>query len=216
MDPFLRSFLLFLIGSFFLGIVGCASYEPKSMDRTGPPSGTVNERGKPEQRFSSDRERKSPDTTDSPGKTLSDLRKRDYVNVERNDGFIILTLKSRILFDLGSARINGEAWPVLDEVAKYLSTKDEHWILVAGHTDDLPTRTQEFPSNWDLSAQRSVNVIKYISNLKTLDPSSLIAAGMAEHHPIASNQTEEGRKQNRRLEIFILKDNFPAQEYRKQ
>lgn len=129
---------------------------------------------------------------------------------------MILTLKSQILFDLGSARINPEARPVLDEVAKYLSTVDEHWILVAGHTDVLPTRTRQFPSNWDLSTQRSVNVIKYISNLETLDPSSLIAAGMAEHHPIASNQTEEGRKQNRRVEIFVLKDDFPDREYRQQ
>jgi len=216
MVPFVRSYLVvFLMGSLLIGPVGCASYEPEPMERTGPPEGTRGESVQQEERLASDQDQETSKTTDSPEKTLSNLRKRKYVDVERRDGVVTLTLNSRILFDVGSARIDRESWPILDEVAKYLSTEDEHWILVAGHTDALPSRTRKFPSNWDLSAQRSVNVIKYLSNLKTLDPSSLIAAGMAEHHPVASNRTEEERKQNRRVEIFVLKDDFPDREYRK-
>lgn len=217
MIPYVRLYLpVLMVGGFLVGMAGCASYEPEPMDRTGPPVGTMDENVRQDEQPDTDRQQAPPQTTDSPGQTLNDLQNRQYITVERRDGLVLITLKSRILFDLGSARINREAWPILDEVAKYLATEDENWILVAGHTDALPTRTRQFPSNWDLSAKRSVNVIKYMSNLEALDPTSLIAAGMAEHHPIASNQTEQGRNQNRRVEIFVIKDDFPGKEYRKQ
>jgi flagellar motor protein MotB len=216
MKQFESGLSLLLVGFLVIGVAGCASYEPEPMERTGPPVGTMDEKSGPGADFSSEQDPEVPRDDQTTPMTLSELENRETVEAERTDDVIILTLDSRVLFDLGSARVNREAWPILDDVTKYLATQDEHWILVAGHTDALPTRTRKFPSNWDLSAQRSVNVIKYMSHLESLDETSLIAAGMAEHHPIASNQTEEGRERNRRVEIFILKDDFPPGEYRQQ
>lgn len=209
-DP--RHVFSFVLLAVFLG--GCASFEPPPMERTGPPVSTE----------SSYEDRRGPDVevTNRPGpeerqrtdrKALEDLQNRRYVEVERKDHATVITVDSSILFDLRSANVRREAWPTLDEVAKYLARVDNRWMLVAGHTDTLPTRTRRYPSNWELSALRAVNVVKYLSNLETLDESNLIAAGFGEHHPIASNKTEEGREKNRRIEIFLLKKDFTGGEY---
>lgn len=207
-----RHVFSFVLIAVFLG--GCASFEPPPRDRTGPPVSTESsyeDRGEsgvevtdpppPEERRRTDRQ------------SLEKLRNRRFVEVERKDHATIITVDSSILFDLRSANVRREAWPTLDEVAKYLARVDDRWMLVAGHTDDLPTRTRRYPSNWELSALRAVNVVKYLSNLETLDESNLIAAGFGEHHPIASNKTEEGREKNRRIEVFLLKEDFTGGEY---
>ena len=81
-------------------------------------------------------------------------------------------------------------------------------IRVEGHTDNIPINSFQFPSNWELSTQRAVNVIKYFIEEKTIDASRLSAVGYGEYHPIADNVTFEGRQANRRVDIVILKSNL--------
>lgn len=79
-------------------------------------------------------------------------------------------------------------------------------MTVTGHTDNVPIHRAEFPSNWDLSAKRSVNFLKVLLENKKLDPTKFSATGMGEYHPVAPNTTAEGRAKNRRVEVAILRD----------
>jgi len=77
-------------------------------------------------------------------------------------------------------------------------------IRVEGHTDNVPIHTAQFRDNWDLSIGRSLSVIRYIrSRQADLDPKMLRPVGCGEFHPVASNDTPDGRAKNRRVEIFI-------------
>lgn len=138
--------------------------------------------------------------------------KIEKVQAESRGNNVILTLKSRILFSMRSAKIRKSARPVLDEVAKLLLDYPKRMVMVCGHTDTLPTKTEKFPSNWDLSAQRAVNVVKYLSYLPGLDESRLIAAGFGEHHPVAPNDAPEQRRLNRRVEIMLLPPGVPQKQ----
>jgi chemotaxis protein MotB len=78
-------------------------------------------------------------------------------------------------------------------------------VLVEGHTDNIPISTYIFPSNWELSTTRAVHVIKYMINQNGIDPIRLSAAGYADQHPISENKSIEGRKNNRRVDMVILR-----------
>lgn len=213
-----RTICSFSVLASFLLLSGCASFDSPPMERTGPPENSetsfYGERD-PSVQLEDESEEAASGTerTTSNRTALEDLRNQQYVTVRENDNATIITVASGILFDIRSAKIRRQAWPTLDEVAKYLARQDDRWILVAGHTDSLPTRTRRYPSNWELSALRAVNVVKYLSNLETLDQSSLIASGFGKHHPLVSNKTEEGREKNRRLEIYVLEEDFTGEEY---
>ncbi|MFP4687790.1 MAG: flagellar motor protein MotB [bacterium] len=128
----------------------------------------------------------------------------EHVEASTSGSNVILTIENKILFEKLSAEIKPAAQPILDEIAKLLLDYPERMVIVGGHADTLPTRTKRFPSNWDLSAQRAVNVVKYISYLPELDNSRLIAAGFGEYHPGAPNDTPENRAKNRRVEIILF------------
>ncbi|MDZ4163830.1 MAG: OmpA family protein, partial [Smithellaceae bacterium] len=83
-----------------------------------------------------------------------------------------------------------------------LKGTDVH-IAVEGHTDNVPIAGDKFPSNWDLSVSRAVNIVKYMINNGGIEPKRLSAVGYAHSRPIASNETAEGRKLNRRVNILL-------------
>jgi chemotaxis protein MotB len=204
-----------------LGFVsGCASFNPRTVEQTGPPKTTVRaverEPESPEPKMvsrSPKSETRSSKTGDIDQKKLRELDVKEHVQTRQLKNSTVITIDSEILFDVRSAAIKKQAWPTLDQIAKFLVQHDERWILVAGHTDTLPTRTQQFPSNWELSALRAVNVVKYLSHMNGLNDARLIASGFGEHHPVASNKTQKGRQQNRRVEIHLLKDIFPDKQF---
>jgi chemotaxis protein MotB len=76
-------------------------------------------------------------------------------------------------------------------------------IRVEGHTDSIPVSNGYFPSNWDLSTQRAVNVVKFLANECGIDPQNLSAAGYADSRPVASNDSPEGRALNRRVNMIV-------------
>ena len=116
---------------------------------------------------------------------------------------LILRFSERFFFDSGDASIRPEVIPMLNVLAQSLEKIPNH-IRIEGHTDSVPISTLRFPSNWELSTARATSIVRYfLTHFKFL-PNQLSAAGYGEFRPIASNQTTEGRMQNRRVDIVIL------------
>ena len=118
-------------------------------------------------------------------------------------GQIVLALGTDILFDTGKTEIKPEGQAALAEVADALKTVGGRRFQVSGHTDTLPIKTKEFPSNWELSTARAVAVVKLLLE-RGVKADSLSAAGYAEFDPSTSNANERGRAKNRRIEIVVV------------
>lgn len=118
------------------------------------------------------------------------------------DGRMIIALPNDILFDSGKTSVKNEGKAALEQVAQVLATVPDRDFLVAGHTDDLPIKTREFPSNWELSTARAVEVVRFLIT-KGMNGKVLAAAGFAEFDPVVANDSTEHRAQNRRIEIVL-------------
>ncbi len=110
---------------------------------------------------------------------------------------------SSVLFETSSSDLREESKEVLNKINSLIASIDNQ-ILVEGHTDNRPINTSRFPSNWELSADRAVNVVKYFIEVMGQDPSRFSAAGYGEHHPVAPNDTYENMAKNRRVDILIV------------
>lgn len=115
---------------------------------------------------------------------------------------IHLTLDDRLLFASGSARLTMGGGALLNKVARIIKPLNRT-IRVEGHTDNMPIATGAFPSNWDLSAARAVNVVKYLIDEAGIAPHLLSAAGYGDSKPRAPNDSETNRSRNRRVEILL-------------
>jgi chemotaxis protein MotB len=115
---------------------------------------------------------------------------------------MIVEMASSILFPSGKAKLSEEGEIALGEVASILSTIGDRTFQVAGHTDNIPIDNAKFASNWELSAARAVAVVEFMIE-KGMAPENLSAAGYADTQPVAGNLSEEGRAQNRRIEIVL-------------
>ncbi|NLN16002.1 MAG: OmpA family protein [Firmicutes bacterium] len=124
---------------------------------------------------------------------------------------IVIRFADRVLFELGKANLTEEAKVVLSRIGGLLARLPNH-VRVEGHTDNLPIRTAMFPSNWELSTARATSVIRYLIENCGLKPSMLSAAGYGEYRPIQSNNTDEGRAANRRVDIVILRQGLSEAE----
>jgi chemotaxis protein MotB len=109
-----------------------------------------------------------------------------------------------VLFDLGKGDLRPDSLVLLDAVGVALKNGD-HYTRVEGHADNLPINTLQFPSNWELSAARSITVTRYLIQNHGLDPGRLSSLGYGEYHPLYPNTTEENRAKNRRVDIVILR-----------
>lgn len=123
------------------------------------------------------------------------------VRIVRNR--MVVELAENILFDSGRADLKDEGQTALQEVAQVLQTIEGRDFQIAGHTDNIPMRSRKFPSNWHLSTGRAVTVASFLAE-NGVDVARLSAAGYAETQPVASNETPEGRAQNRRIEIVLM------------
>lgn len=135
---------------------------------------------------------------------IADEELGDTVQVAVEERGIVVRFSESVLFDLGKAELKPEFREVLERFAAALLPW-EHPIRVEGHTDYLPIHNEEFASNWELSAIRATTVTRFLLE-QGLDPKLLSAVAYSEYHPIASNLTEEGRAQNRRVDIVLLWD----------
>jgi chemotaxis protein MotB len=116
---------------------------------------------------------------------------------------IRLSFEDQILFDFGKADINAAGHALLNRVAEVIQ-KGRDAVRVEGHTDNIPIRTARFPSNWELSVARAVNVVKYFVEVGNIDPRRLSAVGYGESRPLVANDTPANRMKNRRVEILLL------------
>ena len=114
-----------------------------------------------------------------------------------------LSFEDQVLFNFGRAAINPAGFAFLDKIADALG-KIPYAVRVEGHTDNVPIQTRRFPSNWELSVARAVNVVKYFAEVSNMDPKRLSAVGYGESRPVAANNTRSNRAKNRRVEIFLL------------
>jgi len=120
---------------------------------------------------------------------------------------LTLNMVEKILFNSGQAEVKESGKKVLDSIAAALKNVQDKDIRVEGYTDNValsPKLTGRFPTNWELSTARATNVVRYLEEKDGLDPSHLIAAGFGQYHPISSNDTPEGRAQNRRIDIVLV------------
>ncbi len=118
-------------------------------------------------------------------------------------GRMVVELPEGILFDSGRAELKDEGETTLAEVAQVLRDIPNRQFQIAGHTDNVPIRSRRYPSNWELSTARAVTVSKFLLE-QGVDTGRLSAAGYAETQPVSSNDTPEGRAQNRRIEIVLM------------
>lgn len=128
--------------------------------------------------------------------------KEGQIDVETTARTILIRIRERGSFASGSALLNTSFVGVIDKIAGAL-TQIEGRISVEGHTDNVPINTFSYPSNWDLSAARSVAVVRRMLDIATLEPARVTASGFADTRPQAINSTAEGRARNRRVEIVV-------------
>ena len=128
------------------------------------------------------------------------------VKIEEIEGKLKVTFVDKILFDTGSAEINQRGKEVLLTIAGSLKENENQNIVVEGHTDNVPigmVLRDRFPTNWELSTARATAVVRFLQDNGGLNPERLTASGYSYYRPVASNDTEEGRSQNRRIEIVL-------------
>jgi len=118
---------------------------------------------------------------------------------------LVITVVGDLIFDSGKAKIKDEAFPLLTKVSTILKDNMAQFnIGIEGHTDNVPIKQSGWKSNWELSTSRALSVLHYLANEQGIQPERLSAIGYGEYRPVASNETLDGRKQNRRVEIVIL------------
>ncbi len=138
-------------------------------------------------------------------KIMAEMDAIPNVTTENHQDGTVIRISGELLFASGSATINPESYPLLTKIGRLISRLPNR-VRVEGHTDNVPISTGTFPSNWELSAARSVNIVKFLLNQTNVHPRRLSAVGYGESRPIRDNRTPENRALNRRVEIFLLKE----------
>ena len=124
------------------------------------------------------------------------------VTLERTHRGFKCKLKSDVLFPSGSALINEKAYPYLNEIIR-LARENTLFLKVEGHTDAMPIHREEYASNWELSAIRAVNVLRYFLEKGNIPAERLAALGFGQYRQLVANETPEGKAQNRRIEVYL-------------
>ncbi|UCE67525.1 MAG: flagellar motor protein MotB [Candidatus Zixiibacteriota bacterium] len=137
---------------------------------------------------------------------LNDLSDKLQIEMEKSEKYTMLRVPERLLFNSSQSSLSSGGRNVLNDIAEILTRYTEYDVRVEGHADNRKIKPEfydKFRSNWELSTARATEVVRYLINKKGLSPQRLIAVGYGENRPIASNDTAEGRQQNRRVEFYI-------------
>ena len=142
---------------------------------------------------------------------LASMVQSGKLKVKVRNGKMVIELANNILFDAGKTELKEDGQAALTELAAVLQTIKDRSFLVTGHTDNVPVKASKFKSNWELSTARAVTVVQYLQG-GGVKPDKLAAAGYGEYDPVASNDTDDGKALNRRIEIVLMPniDELPA------
>lgn len=131
----------------------------------------------------------------------------EQLQIDFTSQYVQLTLNGALLFDSAQASIRSDAVSLVDKVGDILKNYGGNMIEITGYTDSVPLLDDpKYDDNWDLSSGRAKSVLMYLVKNKGMDISKMKASGRGENNPIASNDTAEGRAQNRRVEIKIYNE----------
>ena len=133
------------------------------------------------------------------------------VTISELKGKLTVNLVDAVLFDSGKSEVKPAGLVVLQKVIDILKTVKDKAIRIEGHTDNVQISgplSKKYPSNWELSSARAINVTRYLQQ-QGIDPSVLSAVAYGEHHPVAGNNSDEGKAKNRRIEIILVPKDSP-------
>ncbi|MGQ0667981.1 MAG: OmpA family protein [Nitrospiraceae bacterium] len=150
--------------------------------------------------------RRLTSTQEALSKSLQDEIAKGNVTIQRVRDRLTINMVDRILFDSGQAQIKPAGVKVLKQVGDVLKTVSDKQIRIEGHTDNVPISTKlqdRFKTNWELSTARATTVVRYLIDHGGVNRQNLSAAGYADTRALASNDSEEGRSSNRRIEIVL-------------
>jgi chemotaxis protein MotB len=136
------------------------------------------------------------------------IAKKD-IKLEEIEGKLKVTFVDKILFDSGSVMIKTKGQEVLLKLADSFRDSRDQNIAVEGHTDDVQIGSallDRFPTNWELSAARATAVVRFLQEKGNIAPERLTASGFSFYRAVATNETPEGREQNRRIEIILVQE----------
>ena len=136
------------------------------------------------------------------------LGMENEIKVSISEKGLILRLSDRILFVAGQADLLPEARKLIEHVGTIIANHPSYSLRIEGHTDNAPIRTSRYPSNWELSTSRAVNVVRYLLDKRIIAADRLSAAGFGEHKPLFPNDTTENKARNRRVELLFFRNDI--------
>lgn len=185
---------LFILSAFVVGLTGCTVVIQKGRTKDLQEISTLKQELSELERAKQELERQLK-------REINDKE----VSIEMLEKGLVITFVSEVLFDSGKANLKTDSFGKLDKIAGVLQTTVRDLkVGIEGHTDNVPIKHSGWKSNWELSAARAMSVLHYLVDKQGIDPSRVSGTGYGEFHPVASNDSKEGRQKNRRVEIVIL------------
>ena len=145
-------------------------------------------------------------TQEELSKSLQDEIAKGNITIQQVRDRLTINMVDRVLFDSGQAQVKPAGLKVLKQVSDILKTVTDKQIRIEGHTDNVSISSKlqdRFKTNWELSTARATTVVRYLIDQGSVDRRHLSAVGYADTQPLASNDSEEGRSSNRRIEIVL-------------
>jgi chemotaxis protein MotB len=130
----------------------------------------------------------------------------DELYVYIKDGNVYVSLEEKLVFKSGSATVDPKGQEALKSLAGVIKNTPNVVVLIEGHTDDQPIKTNLFKDNWDLSTARATSIVRILTTDFGFDPNRITASGKSYFHPVKTNETPEGRASNRRTEVILSPD----------
>lgn len=134
---------------------------------------------------------------------LGNLDDQD-IDVKVEKGVVFINISDKLLFSSGSYKISATAKQILGKVAMVVKNKPDFDFMVEGHTDNVPIKSNCISDNWDLSVLRATEIVRVLQKDFNVAPERMTAAGRSQYIPVATNDTKEGKAQNRRTRIVVL------------
>jgi chemotaxis protein MotB len=146
-----------------------------------------------------------------PAPPVSNLLRELRNSLQSEQRGIVISLDDRMCFKPGQADLQAAVVSMFEKVANTLSRYDNR-ILLEGHTDSVPVHNGQFRNNWQLSTARSLAVLELMERSAAIAPERFLIGGSADNAPVSSNETEQGRARNRRVDIIVLEGLAPPAE----